>query len=264
MIGKNSTVRATASLGNAMIRGFRPQFAAVAVLAALAWSNPLAAAPMTYTWTMSGSHGPLDYGNQLEFSASEDSSRKLKVRSYSSTGTGANLVDAYTDLFGGGIGVSNQFESTGSPNHAIDNSGSHNDLVLFEFDSDEFNAESFQIGWSTNDSDIRIWVGGSGAGLDLEGMTIDDLENSLDFTQLPDFWNVATNTSVDLGTSLTGRYMVVTGGNETYKDYFKFKQIVATVDDPEDVPEPDSIALFAMGLAGFGIIRNRRSEIARN
>ena len=71
--------------------------------------------------------------------------------------------------------------------------------------SDDFNVDSFKIGWRSNDSDIRIWAGGSGAGLDLEGSTIEDLEDSLGFTQLPDFWNVAVNTATDLNTDVTGR-----------------------------------------------------------
>jgi hypothetical protein len=263
MKGSMTVARGAAALENAWGRVLPLGIAAAVVGAAMAWSAPSVAAPMTYTWTMSGSYSGGTYGNELEFSASEDASRKLKVRSYSSTGTGAGLVDAYTDLFSGGIGVKNQFESSSSPYHAIDNSGSHDDLVLFEFDSDDFNAESFKIGWRYNDSDVRVWVGGSGAGLDLAGLTIDDLEDNLGFTQLPDFWNVTPNTSVDLGTGETGRYMVVTGGNESLKDFFKLKQIVAAVDDPEDVPEPASIALYTVGLALLGYVRRQRTATAQ-
>ena len=253
-------VRGAALFGKTIAVRMRPRLAAAIVCAVLAWNTPAVAGPVTYTWTMSGSHGPLVYGNELEFSASEDSSQKLKVRSYSSSSSSAGLTDAYTDLFSGGIGVKNQSESGSSPSHAIDNGGSENDLVLFEFGSNDYNAQSFKIGWSTNDSDIRVWVGGSGAGLDLAGMSIDDL-GGLGFTQLDDFWNVPTNISTDLDTDVTGRYMIVTGGDESYKtDYFKFKQIAAEfLDEGGEVPEPGTLAVFGVGLAGLAAARRRKS-----
>lgn len=68
------------------------------------------------------------------------------------------------------------------------------------------------------------------------------------------------NSSVDLNTDVTGRYMIVTGGDESFKkDYFKFKQIVTELDDTVDVPEPGTIAMFSVGLAGLGYIRRRRT-----
>jgi len=54
--------------------------------------------------------------------------------------------------------------------------------------------------------------------------------------------------------------MIVTGGDESFKkDYFKFKQIVTELDDTVDVPEPGTIAMFSVGLAGLGYIRRRRT-----
>ncbi len=235
-----------------------PRWATALVFAAMAWNTPAAAGPVSYTWTMSGSHGPLEYGNELEFSSSGDPSRTLKVRSYSSTSSGAALMDAYTDLFSGGIGVKNQSESGSSPNHAIDNSGWHNDLVLFEFDSDDYTALSFRIGWRTSDSDIRIWLGGSGANLDLAGASVSDFAG-LGFIQLSVFWYVAVDTAIDIDTDVAGRYMIVTGGNETYKDYFKFNQIVAGVaHEDHAVPERATLAVFGIGLAGIVLSRRRK------
>ena len=58
--------------------------AATVVLVSLATTAPAVADPITYTFTMSGSHSPMSYGNELEFMATEDASVTIKVRSYSS------------------------------------------------------------------------------------------------------------------------------------------------------------------------------------
>jgi hypothetical protein len=239
--------------------------------AALAWTGPAGAEVLDYTWTMSGSYGPFHYGNELVFGANEDPAVKLKVRSYSAANTNANFYEAYTDLFSGGVGVQNRFERGGSPNLAIDNKG-HDDYVLMEFESDDFTVDAFRIGWRYRDSDIRVWVGGAGSGLNLaahcggSACKVSDLA-SLGFTQLPDFWNVVPGSATGTGTTLTGRYMILAAGDEGHKhDYFKLQHIAAqqSVNDPPPpgappVPEPPTLAVLAVGLAGLAFLNRRRA-----
>ena len=106
-----------------------------------------------------------------------------------------------------------------------------------------------------------MWVGGSGAGLDLTSdcagaCTVGDL-GGLGFTQLSDFVNAPVNSSVSLGTSLTGRYLLIAGGSEYYYDYFKIKQIGAEA-PTHDAPEPASLGIFGLGLVGLVCLRRKR------
>ena len=248
------------------VGGARYHIAATFAFLAAMWGAPASAAPITYTWTMSGYLGSASPGNDLEFSGSENTSVKLKVRSYSVPDSGGGFTDAATTLYSGGIGVVNQFSDGGYPNHAIDNRG-HNDFVLFEFDSDDFTVMSFMLGWRKKDSDVRVWVGGLGPDLDLGSdcggaCSIADLTSTLGFVGLPEFSNVAKNVSTSLGTGLTGRYMLVSAGNEWDKqDFFKLKQVVAkktTPSDPPEVAEPETIAIFGVGLAALIYLRRRQ------
>lgn len=139
--------------------------AVIGSLAAALLAAP-AMADVTYMWnTETGGSTVTGNSSQYTFTSGGET---VKVRAYSLSGltTSSTFQAASIGIHGGGLGVQNSNESTSSPNHAVDNSGSF-DFLLFEFESGNFKNFGFQIGWSSTDSDVEAWVGNAAAGLNL-------------------------------------------------------------------------------------------------
>jgi hypothetical protein len=243
----------------------RNRLFASSVLALIMMSSAALAGP-TYTWNTTGNSstsGPA--GNERTFGAVGNPGEILKVRGYAtgnSNGTG-NFQDAYVGAYGGGLGVTNSSSGeSSSPNHGTDNNGK-DDFLLFEFEASNYRATGFTIGWREyNNTDIQVWVGGTnaGAGLDLSSNGLcggacdkNDLDD-LGFTLLPTFLDVDPGETPSINTTVSGRYVLITGLAGAADDYFKLSSISGK---QISVPEPTALALALGGLFGIGGIARR-------
>lgn len=214
------------------------------------------------------------YGSTMVYS-SPTGKGNATVRGISNTGSGGDLASAQVALWSG-VGVKNAYESGSSPNHAADNSG-YIDAVLIDFGASLVTLDSLQIGWpsssSSYDSDITL-LAYTGSGNPLNAGDGDYLGN-LDYSQLlsqgwahaGDYSNVAQQpgktVSVNGGGYSSSLWLVsafnpfVSSKNwSTGNDYFKLSALGGRVGTPPSgIPEPGTLALLA---AGLGVMRLRR------
>ena len=227
-------------------------------------SSPAAA----LQWDLDGDSSKV---SQLTFHANGSYDDEIKARGYYSTtdsGSGA-FATGKVQTWDGGIGVfsySSGTSESGSPQHAIDNNGRDN-FLLIEFDSPDYLLTAFKIGWYSSDRDVEVWVGGNdlGQGFSLEQnlaacggwCNYGDLA-ALGFTKVKVFEDVALNSWTQVNTDVTGRYAIFAGEYGESNDYFKLSGIEGEV---IEVPEPGTLALIGTGLLAMGgILRRRRRK----
>lgn len=147
-----------------------------------------------------------------------------------------------------GLGIQDQFESNTSPNHAVDNSGMVDFLVL-QFDK-AVNFTNFNIGWASNDADTTVsWFNSAFGGLNLDGKNISTLSAmNIGSVNLDVNGAVTGNRSLSIPTMVNTVVIYARNGSGADKnaDYFKVNAVTAA-----PVPEP---ATWAMLLAGFGAV----------
>jgi len=168
--------------------------------------------------------------------------------------------------------------SATSPNHAMDNSGQQDVLVL-NFTDGPVALNQLQLGWWSNDSDLSVlrWTG-SGApdsgSASITNQTVSSLLTS-GWAFVAALSNVGTSSPASFNTgaaAVTSSYWLISAFNsswgagsitDTKSHYVKVLSVGANVPTHRtNVPEPVSIAL--VGAALLGVMGSRRRATLRH
>lgn len=174
-----------------------------------------------------------------------------------------------------GIGITSPRESTVSPNHAMDNNGA-TEAILVKFNSPDFALNQLTIGWMYGDADVSILRYTGTQAPDLGSRTVADLKNAAGWDWVGDYSTLSTSTPLNFnntGTAKTAAWWLIsaydagysgkapTGGLTRGNDYFKLSgfggSIVAPPTPTTTVPEPGTFALSAIALVGFAAARRK-------
>jgi hypothetical protein len=149
--------------------------------------------------------------------------------------------------------------SSGTGNHAADNSGT-TDGFLLSF-SQSVQLTNVTTGWVSGDSDFSVlyYTGGAAP---LMNYTLSNMQGN--------GWNLLQNVNggssgyasynLSSSASTASTYWYISSNSSAFSqnsvgnDYFKLKSVSAE----KAVPEPGTLALLGLGLAGIGFARRRR------
>ena len=191
------------------------------------WDAGLAAKVVTATFDFNGNMATDGTdGNILCFSNNGVSVNASAFSRDKSTGAWST---AYLGAYGGGLGVTDSSEGTGSSNtHTVDNVGRDN-YVLFEF-SQAVVVDKTYLGYVVGDSDMKVWIGTVNGAFDSHITLSDAVLSSMGFTEV----NLTDLTSArwaDLNAAgYVGNVLIVAADttDTSPEDYFKIQNLVVS------------------------------------
>ena len=213
---------------------------------------------------------------------------------YATTGSSSTFATAtLSDQNGSGLGVSASGESTGSPQHSMDNDGA-TELMVFQFDKNII-LDKVVLGWTYGDADFSIfrWAGNTAPTLSnaLAGKTASGLAATWSLVgnyaatggptgnTTADVNARAVDVTVDVNAgNASSSWWIISAYNQSYggtlsgtntttgMDYMKVLAFVSQspVTPPgNDVPEPGSFALMGAAFAGWFMTRRRAKAVSQ-
>ncbi len=140
---------------------------------------------------------------------------------------------AYLGRFGGGLGVTDTSEGSGSGNaHTVDNIGRVN-YVMFEF-SQTVTVDSAFLGYVSGDSDIKVWIGNASNAFNSHYTLSDAFLASMGFSEVNTGGGSTRTADFNAGEE-SGNILIIAAhaGNSTPNDQFKIAELSLCVYVPE-------------------------------
>ncbi len=248
-------------------------------------SNP-GACTGTYSSNSGATGTAVTYNNTISCTQQPaGTTPNLWARAYSSDGTNGAYRTAGINQqgTGSGFGIYNQTEtvnSTGAPNHAMDNSTPGVDMLLLQFSAAEI-LRRVTIGWSGTDGDFQVlrWTGATTAtaaevSATIVGRQAGSLLAPLNTVNQTGGWELVSTidgaaniNTPDVAYSVnslnrSSSYWLVTAYNSAFGATSGFSHgidAIKVLGVSTGISAPGTLALAGLGLLGMGVLRRRRA-----
>lgn len=191
--------------------------------------------------------------------------------------------------YDGGLAVN--ADSTSQPNHALDNEGKL-EMVLLRFDQ-AISLSQIKLGWADYDSDITVlaYKGNTSTNTDaaaqatINGKTLSGLKSTGGWELIGSYADVGTSSAVNVnslavtstwwlvsaynsiiggtGTGLTNGSGTINSGGVTYANSgYDYVKIYSVSGNTSKTPEPGSLALAGLALVGVVGLRRKGKQQA--
>jgi hypothetical protein len=151
----------------------------------------------------------------------------VKATAFSRTkGTTGTWETAYVGAYGGGLGVTDRGEGSGSGDtHTVDNVGRDN-YVVFRFSQDVI-LDKARLGYVVGDSDLKVWIGSVSNAFNSTVTLSDSFLSGLGFTELNDTTLTGARTAELNAGNYAGNVVVIAASTQdtTPDDFFKIQNL---------------------------------------